>query len=642
VVQSLSMPGRAGADKRRCAALSSVTFGCAAGYARLRMDRRAPDSPVSEGGARWGLCLGVVGLACKGAVFAFGTSTLQGGTLCAWTVAAQDLRLAVVFAVLAEILLATARSWGRAAVRILYVVLAFYTIANVPVMRHLSSPLTPALLHATGVALGDSLAHYLTWVNVGVPLALAVLAACLPAVVSRAVRRFAAVAPFGRGPLILLLAGGALTWVVPGPSRCRALPLRRSPVETLVRGLVAARFSSPPELPSLRAPACRPREPLTLSLASRRRQAAFLAEAKGRNLVWIVLESTSARALAQVPSPMPSVAALARDALVFENAYCAYPESIKGLFASLCGRAPPPGREASTLGVAAVSCHPVATALAQAGYRTGLFHSGWFAYLGMDAVVRGRGFDVLVDARDIASPVRTSFGVDDDATARRLLSWLDSEGLGRAGRKPFFAVFMPIAGHHPYHAPSLRPRARPEASEREAYTQDLGIADGAVSLLREGLVSRGLDARTTYVVVGDHGEAFGDHDGNVAHALHVYEENVHVPLFIAAPGVRQGGLVSPQLASTLDLAPTLLDLAGISDDAYEGHSLFDGEPRVARFFTEQASRRRGLRDGRWKMVWHVDDGRAELFDLAHDPWEAHDLSADDPDRVASYRACLGP
>ena len=304
----------------------------------------------------------------------------------------------------------------------------------------------------------------------------------------------------------------------------------------------------------------------------------------------------------------------------------------------LCGRAPPPGTEASELPRGRVPCAPVAEAFARAGVRTGLFHSGWFAYLGMDAVVRDRGFDVLVDAGGVDSRTRSSFGVDDRSTARRLLAFVDQAPRGQR----FFAVFMPIAGHHPYHAPGVGPRPLPETSDHDAYLNDLHVADDAFGALRDGLRARDLDDKTVYVVVGDHGEAFREHPGNLAHALYLYEENVRVPFFIAAPGAPFAPRRAPQLASLIDLAPTTLALAALPPQpAHEGRSLLTASaPRVARFFTEQGARRGGLRDGRWKVIVDADVGRTEVYDLATDPGERDDRSAEAARIADAYRRCL--
>jgi lipoteichoic acid synthase len=452
------------------------------------------------------------------------------------------------------------------------------------------------------------------------------------------------------GPRGLALCGVAAVVVVAlGPaaaSRARVSGWHRDAAltfleTTLARG-AGVRSST---LPSLDGARCRPLDPPGVTDLSR-----LVGLARGRNIVWVILESTGARSLplyGAARDVTPRLSALAAEpGAIFDAAYAAYPESIKGLYAMLCGRAPPPGAEASDLGAGHAPCDAAPAALARGGYRTGLFHSGWFAYLGMDAVVKDRGFDTLVDAGAIASPHRSSFGVDDRATARRLLEFVDAAPatVDVAPAAPFFAVFMPIAGHHPYHAPGEAPRPLPEADDHDAYLNDLHVADDAVGLLRDGLRARGLDEHTVYVVVGDHGEAFREHAGNVAHALFLYEENVRVPFFVVAPGASIGHTRASQLASLVDLAPTTLSLAGAPPaPTHEGRSLLaPTAPRVARFFTEQGVPRFGLRDGRWKTIIDADVGRASLFDLlANDPAERADVASAHPEIVAAHRTCLG-
>ena len=360
-----------------------------------------------------------------------------------------------------------------------------------------------------------------------------------------------------------------------------------------------------------------------------------------RSIVWIILESAGARHLGAYGAQRaatPHLSALADQALVFERAYAAYPESIKGLFSMLCSRPPPPESEAADYAAGRLPCAPVAAAFRRAGFRTGLFHAGRFAYLGMAAVVQDRGFDVLADAATIASRFASSFGVDEPATVDAVLRFVD-----QAPGRRFFAVYMPIAGHHPYHAPGDGPRPFPERSSSDEHRNDLFVADAAVGRLRAGLQARGLDDKTLYLVVGDHGEAFEEHPGNIAHALHLYEENVHVPLFFAAPGA---ALVPQRLAtpvSVVDLAPTLVQLAGLHPlELATGQSLL--QPRtggqVVRFSTEQATRRAGLVDGRYKFLLDRESNRAQLFDLHADPGERHDRAAEHPALVAHYRACL--
>jgi arylsulfatase A-like enzyme len=363
----------------------------------------------------------------------------------------------------------------------------------------------------------------------------------------------------------------------------------------------------------------------------------FQGAAAGRNVVLILLESTAARYLrpyGAAEDPMPHLTELAGRSILFENAYAVYPESIKGLFSVLCATYPALDTEPEMY----ERVHPpsLAEVLARAGYRTGLFHSGRFGYLGMESVVRNRGFETLEDAGDIGGDHDSSFGVDDERiTVRRILAWIEALPPGQR----FFVTYLPIAGHHPYSSPE--PGPFPDAEAIGRYRNALHHADAALGTLLCGLQARGLDRNTLFVMHGDHGEAFGQHPGNFAHTLAIYEENVHVPYLIAAPGLMKEPVRARRLASLVDTAPTVLDLLGLpAPAAYQGRSLLVGPPRLALFFTDYSLALLGLRDDRWKLLYDLETGRCRLFDLAQDPGETRDLSAQDPERVTAYREHL--
>src|SRR5262249_37244683 len=124
----------------------------------------------------------------------------------------------------------------------------------------------------------------------------------------------------------------------------------------------------------------------------------------GRNVVWVVLESTAARYLKLYGAdrdPTPRLTALAKSGVVFDNIYAVYPESIKGLFSMLCSPAPAAYTSADRYTARDVPCASVSEQFAAAGYRTALFHSGRFVYLGMRGIVEQRGFQTLADAGDV-------------------------------------------------------------------------------------------------------------------------------------------------------------------------------------------------------------------------------------------------
>jgi arylsulfatase A-like enzyme len=280
-------------------------------------------------------------------------------------------------------------------------------------------------------------------------------------------------------------------------------------------------------------------------------------------------------------------------------------------------------------------CRSIATVLAKAGYSTALFHSGRFAYLGMQSIISGRGYQILQDAGDIGGNYESSFGVDEPSTVARMLSWIDSRPAGER----FFLTYLPIAGHHPYETPGHGPFE--DADEIGRYRNALHYADASLGTLIAGLRARDLAQRTIWIVLGDHGEAFGQHDGNYGHTFFLYDENVHVPFVIAAPGILNRQQRGRTTVSLVDTAPTILDLLGIPDPpAYQGHSALDGRGQMALFFTDYSLALVGLRDGRWKFVHELESGRSKLFDVDRDGGELTDVSGMQPSRVAAYERTL--
>jgi arylsulfatase A-like enzyme len=174
-------------------------------------------------------------------------------------------------------------------------------------------------------------------------------------------------------------------------------------------------------------------------------------------------------------------------------------------------------------------------------------------------------------------------------------------------------------------------------NEFDRYRNALHETDAALGQIITALDRLHELDRTMFVVFGDHGEAFGQHDGQIGHTLAVWDENVRVPLVIAVPGQSCARRIAAP-ASVLDVTPTVLDLIGLPWPAnIEGASLLQPGPRLAPFFADYSTEWLGLRDGCWKYQLDRDADRSLLFDVCVDPRERHDLSAREPTRVAAYR-----
>jgi hypothetical protein len=534
----------------------------------------------------------------------------------------QDAAVALLFALIdlgLDVGLARLRPRLKAIGTSIYWLLAIYAAINVPVGRAVSTVLTWPMLRAARGPLADSMLLYVTWANCLLVLLTLAAAAVLPWLLRQTPRTCFAVAAAGSIPLILA-----------GPSasaRVDTHGMDRNPVAALMSGALSrpGNSSGAGDRRTSRFPGAGA-EDLTR----------FVGIAKGKNVIVVSLESTAAQYLELYGSGyhvMPNLSSLARNALVFENAYAVYPESIKGLYSVLCSAFPAFQSEPESYEHA--PCRSVAAVLADAGYRTALIHSGRFAYLGMESIIRNRGFATLEDAGDIGGNHNSSFGVDEPAAVARILAWLDA--LPRGQR--FFVTYLPIAGHHPYATPGPGPFI--VRDEIDQYRNALHYGDESLGALMQGLRQRGLDRDTVWMIYGDHGEAFRQHDGNYGHTFFVYDENVRVPLVIAAPGLISSQVRVRKVVSLVDVAPTLLDLLGTPASAhYQGHSVLDGTPRMALFFTDYSLGIVGLRDGCWKFLYEMESQRRKLFDMESDPRELSDVSARAPERTTWYAAVV--
>jgi arylsulfatase A-like enzyme len=184
------------------------------------------------------------------------------------------------------------------------------------------------------------------------------------------------------------------------------------------------------------------------------------------------------------------------------------------------------------------------------------------------------------------------------------------------------------------------------------YAEEVTYMDEQIGRLLEALRARGLDEHTLIMVVADHGQGLKDH-GWFGHRL-LYQEEIRVPLIVRVPGARGVPAVS-ELVRTVDLYPTVLDYLGIElPHPVSGRTLrplIEGrpdEPRTA--LADQLNgydwnagevRARPLDDflyasveRDWKLVYrprHFDE--SELYHLASDPREEHDLFHERPEEA---------
>jgi len=195
----------------------------------------------------------------------------------------------------------------------------------------------------------------------------------------------------------------------------------------------------------------------------------------------------------------------------------------------------------------------------------------------------------------------------------------------------------------------------------------VSMVDDQVGTIIQLLRRRGELDRTIIVFTSDHGDMMGAHRlMEKGHFLH-YQESVHVPLLIDHPD--HGSSQTDQLLSMVDLAPTLLDLAGLPDrDGLDGISFADSIGRTgheirdhvtaetvlwnrdsenahgeyvdpAGFTAGRDTINLSVRDRAYRYIYRSDD-RDELFDQVDDSAEVSNLADQQPDLVNRYRQVL--
>ena len=174
---------------------------------------------------------------------------------------------------------------------------------------------------------------------------------------------------------------------------------------------------------------------------------------------------------------------------------------------------------------------------------------------------------------------------------------------------------------------------------------EISQSDAAFAGFVADLKKMGLYDKSAVIVVSDHGDQFYEH-GSVGHGDTVYQELVHVPLIIRAPGLLPPGVVVDADVEIADVYATMLALAGITPGAnVQGTSLvplaldeLSGSPRAALTVDGQVAR--GLKEQRYRLV-HYGPGRIELYDELEDRREQKNVAAERPIALRQMRGVLG-
>ncbi|MDB4988465.1 MAG: Choline-sulfatase, partial [Myxococcaceae bacterium] len=409
---------------------------------------------------------------------------------------------------------------------------------------------------------------------------------------------------------------------------------------------------------------------------------------RGQNVLYIVVDTLRADHLplyGYSAGKTPNLDAFGKDAVRFEHTY-ANASWTRPSFATLLT-----GRYASSHGVMSKSsslpdaADTIAEVFSRAGYTTaGIvtnynvapffnFQQGFdeYHYLAPDflfgASDTSAKLSLLQVFRRLDERVRVATGSSKPGSAyqdaevlnREFFSWLDAHD-PKQHAAPWLMFMGYMDPHDPYYAHpyngvgySRAAHIKPDASEadklRTLYDGEITYWDEHFGKLVAELKKRGLYDALTIVVTSDHGEEFMEH-GGFWHGTSLYDEQLHVPLFVKLPRGEQAGTTVSHWVESVDVMPTLLALQKIAiPESVQGIDAFRGKQQT---FAEESHEGNVLRATRvsdngqqWKLI-EANEGNprglkpSELFRIQTDPKELDDLATREQASLARRQAEL--
>ena len=347
----------------------------------------------------------------------------------------------------------------------------------------------------------------------------------------------------------------------------------------------------------------------------------------------------------------PTLDALAHDGVVFERAISQVPLTWPSHAVILTGTYPfQNGVQDFTGQPLAPQFRSVAQAFQQAGYATGAVVS---AFVLDRSWGLARGFDFYDDAFSAETFAKKDIGLVDRRAGESVahaIAWLK-----KTSRRPFFLWLHLYDPHSPYDPPE------PYRSEyrNHLYDGEIAYADHELGNLVTWLKQNHLYDSSLIVVLSDHGESLGEH-GEDEHGFFLYNATVHVPLVVKPPagsGIAAGRRTEP--VETTAVAPTLLKLAGMKDAGDSADSIHAQFQSHALLVANRAGTQ-GAKDPAYSETFYpfssfgwsplhalqserfhfIDAPKPELYDLAADPGETHNIAVEQPATVAVLREKL--
>ncbi|HYB22112.1 MAG TPA: LTA synthase family protein, partial [Thermodesulfobacteriota bacterium] len=351
------------------------------------------------------------------------------------------------------------------------------------------------------------------------------------------------------------------------------------------------------------------------------------------NIVLLVLESVGTRYMFNTnnghPMPMPFLHHLTQEGWYLKKHYTPSNVSTKAVFSIFSGLYDLFNRDA--LGTQPEAQVPSIYNFLGGGYDSFLVtpsSSSWYFPV---QFVKNSGLAEMHTYENLSFRVREELSSLGRYIARDEIQTVDffRQRLSRA-REPFMGIYISFAAHFPYFDNGADYRVREDDGRLiSRYYNNLNLLDQMIKRIYEHLQKEGLLQRTILVIVGDHGQAFGQHQpDNYLHYRYSYNENLETPAILYQPSIFNPRTLDVP-TSHVDLLPTLLDAMRIPYDPelFDGESLFQKKLRRKYLFFYGMEESISSLDTRGiKVQYSLKKNQCWAFDLRKDPAEKSPLN----------------
>ncbi|CAN5706925.1 LTA synthase family protein [soil metagenome] len=350
-----------------------------------------------------------------------------------------------------------------------------------------------------------------------------------------------------------------------------------------------------------------------------------------KNVVFIHLESTRARSTTLYNKDLdttPNLRQLSKQSLMAENAYTILPHTTKAVTAINCGIDPHLVREITETKPGGIPARCLPELLGEQGYNSVWFSSATEDFEDRRKLVENFGYEDFqpVETMDKTGFQKSNyFGYEDDIMLQPSRDWLEAHK-----GKPFVATYLGVTGHHDYQPVDRYGHEHySDDPALDHYQNEVRYLDFYLKNVIDQYKALGLYDDTIFVIYGDHGEGFGEHD-LYQHDNTIYQEGVRVPLVILDPGRFQDGKRVETLTDQVDILPTIVDLLGykVTDGSYPGRSLLapPDEDRTLFFSCFDDYRCLASLKGDEKYIYFFGNQPEEVYDISKDPLEQHNIA----------------